>query len=117
MNLQRDIKPGDRLHVRYEQAFTAEGAEIGVGRVMWAEHVGGSVALEAFGRHLACGPRGGRVVDQHVKLREALVARGGADATLVADAAGGTVTNVRSSVTRSARSGARSGRGPRDMSR
>jgi len=37
VNLQRDIKPGDRLHVRYEQAFTAEGAPIGVGRVLWAE--------------------------------------------------------------------------------
>jgi murein DD-endopeptidase MepM/ murein hydrolase activator NlpD len=37
VNPQRDIKPGDRLHVRYEQAFTAEGAPIGVGRVMWAE--------------------------------------------------------------------------------
>lgn len=37
VNLQRDVKPGDRLHVRYEQAFTAEGASIGVGRVLWAE--------------------------------------------------------------------------------
>lgn len=39
VSLERDIKPGDRFHVRYEQAFTAEGAPIGVGRVMWAELV------------------------------------------------------------------------------
>ncbi|MBI2738132.1 MAG: M23 family metallopeptidase [Rhodospirillales bacterium] len=37
VNLARDVKRGDRLYVRYEQAFTAEGAPIGVGRVMWAE--------------------------------------------------------------------------------
>jgi len=37
VNLERDVKPGDRLHVRYEQAFTVEGAPIGIGRVMWAE--------------------------------------------------------------------------------
>jgi murein DD-endopeptidase MepM/ murein hydrolase activator NlpD len=37
VNLDRDVKRGDRLHVRYEQAFTAEGAPIGVGRVLWAE--------------------------------------------------------------------------------
>jgi murein DD-endopeptidase MepM/ murein hydrolase activator NlpD len=39
VNLERDVKPGDRFHVRYEQAFTAEGAPLGVGRVMWAELV------------------------------------------------------------------------------
>lgn len=37
VNLQRDVKPGDRLYIRYEQTFTAEGAPLGVGRVMWAE--------------------------------------------------------------------------------
>ena len=37
VNLQRDLKPGDRFHVRYEQTFTAAGAAIGVGRVIWAE--------------------------------------------------------------------------------
>ena len=37
VNLQRDLKPGDRFHVRYEQTFTAAGAPIGVGRVVWAE--------------------------------------------------------------------------------
>ena len=51
VNLQRDIKPGDRLHVRYEQAFTAEGASIGVGRVLWAEltlATRGPVAIHRF---------------------------------------------------------------------
>jgi murein DD-endopeptidase MepM/ murein hydrolase activator NlpD len=54
VNLQRDIKPGDRLHVRYEQAFTAEGAPIGVGRVMWAELTlasRGPVAIHRFRTH------------------------------------------------------------------
>lgn len=37
VNLQRDVKPGDRLYIRYEQTFTAGGASLGVGRVMWAE--------------------------------------------------------------------------------
>ena len=37
VNLERDVRPGDRLHVRYEQTFTAEGAAVGVGRVLWAE--------------------------------------------------------------------------------
>ena len=31
------MQPGDRFHVRYEQTFTAEGAPIGIGRVLWAE--------------------------------------------------------------------------------
>lgn len=37
VNLQRDVKRGDRFHVRYEQTFTAEGAAVGIGRVLWAE--------------------------------------------------------------------------------
>src|SRR5258708_3501706 len=51
VNLERDVKPGDRFHVRYEQAFTAAGAPIGVGRVMWAELVlatRGPVAIHRF---------------------------------------------------------------------
>jgi murein DD-endopeptidase MepM/ murein hydrolase activator NlpD len=51
VNLERDVKRGDRLHVRYEQAFTAEGAPIGVGRVMWAELTlasRGPVAIHRF---------------------------------------------------------------------
>ena len=37
VNLERDPKRGDRLHVRYEQMFTAAGAPLGVGHVVWAE--------------------------------------------------------------------------------
>ena len=37
LNLDRDVQPGDRFYVRYEQTFTAEGAPIGIGRVLWAE--------------------------------------------------------------------------------
>ena len=37
VNLERDLKPGDRFHVRYAQAFTAAGAPVGIGRVLWAE--------------------------------------------------------------------------------
>jgi murein DD-endopeptidase MepM/ murein hydrolase activator NlpD len=51
VNLERDVKRGDRLHVRYEQAFTAEGAPIGVGRVLWAELTlasRGPVAIHRF---------------------------------------------------------------------
>ncbi|GEP53224.1 M23 family metallopeptidase [Reyranella soli] len=54
VNLQRDVKAGDRLHVRYEQAFTAEGAAIGVGRVLWAELTlasRGPVAVHRFRTH------------------------------------------------------------------
>ncbi len=37
ISLERDVKPGDRFHIRYEQTFTVEGAPISVGRVLWAE--------------------------------------------------------------------------------
>jgi murein DD-endopeptidase MepM/ murein hydrolase activator NlpD len=33
----RDAKRGDRFHIRYEQTFTAEGAAVDIGRVLWAE--------------------------------------------------------------------------------
>ena len=33
----RDVRDGDRFYVRYEQAFTAAGDPIEVGRVLWAE--------------------------------------------------------------------------------
>jgi hypothetical protein len=51
LGLDRDVQPGDRFHVRYEQTFTAEGAPIGVGRVMWAElrtKAKGTVAIYRF---------------------------------------------------------------------
>jgi murein DD-endopeptidase MepM/ murein hydrolase activator NlpD len=33
----RDVKRGDRFHIRYEQTFTAEGTAVDIGRVLWAE--------------------------------------------------------------------------------
>jgi len=54
VNLERDVKRGDRLYFRYEQAFTAEGAPMGVGRVMWAELTlasRGPVAIHRFHTH------------------------------------------------------------------
>jgi murein DD-endopeptidase MepM/ murein hydrolase activator NlpD len=37
LDLDSDVRNGDRFYVRYEQAFTAAGTPIGVGRVLWAE--------------------------------------------------------------------------------
>ncbi len=54
VNTSRDVKPGDRLHVRYEQTFTAEGAPVGVGRVIWAElklASRGPVVVQRFRTH------------------------------------------------------------------
>jgi murein DD-endopeptidase MepM/ murein hydrolase activator NlpD len=51
IDLGSDVAAGDHFHVRYEQAFTAEGAPIGVGRVMWAElrtKAKGTIALHRF---------------------------------------------------------------------
>jgi murein DD-endopeptidase MepM/ murein hydrolase activator NlpD len=51
IDLGRDVAAGDHFHVRYEQAFTAEGTPIGVGRVMWAElrtKARGTIALHRF---------------------------------------------------------------------
>jgi murein DD-endopeptidase MepM/ murein hydrolase activator NlpD len=51
LSLDRDVQPGDRFHVRYEQTFTAAGAPIGIGRVMWAElrtKAKGTVAIHRF---------------------------------------------------------------------
>lgn len=51
LDLDRDLQTGDRLHVRYEQAFTAEGAAIDVGRVLWAElrtKSKGTIAIHRF---------------------------------------------------------------------
>lgn len=37
IDLETDIRDGDRFHVRFEQKFTAEGAPLDVGRVLWIE--------------------------------------------------------------------------------
>jgi murein DD-endopeptidase MepM/ murein hydrolase activator NlpD len=46
----RDVKRGDRFHVRYEQTFTAEGAAVDTGRIVWAELALGSRAPVAVHR-------------------------------------------------------------------
>ena len=51
INLGREVAAGDRFYVRYEQAFTAEGAPIGIGRVLWLEvftKARGPVAIHRF---------------------------------------------------------------------
>jgi murein DD-endopeptidase MepM/ murein hydrolase activator NlpD len=51
IDLGREVAVGDRFYVRYEQAFTAEGAPIGVARLLWAELVSkvrGRVAVYRF---------------------------------------------------------------------
>src|SRR6266446_6090874 len=37
IDLERDLRDGDRFYVRYERTFTIEGHPIGTGRVLWAE--------------------------------------------------------------------------------
>jgi murein DD-endopeptidase MepM/ murein hydrolase activator NlpD len=37
IDLERDLKDGDRFYVRYERSFTIEGNPMGAGRVLWAE--------------------------------------------------------------------------------
>lgn len=54
IDLDRDVHPGDRFYVRYEQTFTVDGAPIGVGRVLWAElrtKAKGTVAIHRFRTH------------------------------------------------------------------
>ena len=54
LDLARDVQHGDKVYVRYEQEFTAVGAAIGVGRVLWAElrtKAKGTVAVHLFRTH------------------------------------------------------------------
>lgn len=51
IDLGREVRDGDRFHVRYEQTFTLEGVPTGTGRVMWAElrtTAKGTVAIHRF---------------------------------------------------------------------
>ena len=51
IDLGREVAAGDRFYVRYEQTFTALGAPIGVGRVLWLEvftRAKGPVAIHRF---------------------------------------------------------------------
>ena len=53
LDLGREVAAGDRFYVRYEQAFTAEDAPIGVGRVLWAR---GFHQDQGAGRHPPLSP-------------------------------------------------------------
>lgn len=51
LDLERDIRTGDRFYVRHEQTFTLAGDRIGVGRVLWLELVTkakGTIAIHRF---------------------------------------------------------------------
>jgi len=51
IDLERELREGDRFYVRYERGFTAAGAAIGIGRVLWAElrtATKGTVAIHRF---------------------------------------------------------------------
>lgn len=51
IDLDRDLRRGDRFYVRYEQTFTAAGDPIGIGKVLWAElrtEAKGTVAIHRF---------------------------------------------------------------------
>lgn len=50
VDLEADVRDGDRFHVRFEQEFTAEGAPLDVGRVLWAElrSAKGTIAVHRF---------------------------------------------------------------------
>ena len=51
IDLERDVRNGDRFHVRHEHTFAADGQSIGVGRVLWAElklATKGTIAVHRF---------------------------------------------------------------------
>lgn len=51
IDLDRDVKDGDRFYVRYQQTYTLAGDPIDVGRVLWAElktQKRGTLALHRF---------------------------------------------------------------------
>jgi murein DD-endopeptidase MepM/ murein hydrolase activator NlpD len=54
LDVAGDVQRGDRVYVRYEQEFTAAGAPVGVGRVLWTElrtKAKGIVAIHRFRTH------------------------------------------------------------------
>jgi murein DD-endopeptidase MepM/ murein hydrolase activator NlpD len=54
IDLAREVRDGDRFHVRYERTFSVMGTPIGQGRVLWAELVTagrGTVAIHRFRTH------------------------------------------------------------------
>ena len=51
IDLDRELRKGDRFYIRYEQTFTAVGDPVGIGKVLWAElrtEAKGTVAIHRF---------------------------------------------------------------------
>jgi murein DD-endopeptidase MepM/ murein hydrolase activator NlpD len=51
LDLERDVRTGDRFHVRHEQSFTLAGNRVGIGRVLWLElatKAKGTIAIHRF---------------------------------------------------------------------
>ena len=51
IDLERDLRKGDRFYIRYERTYTAAGDPIGIGKVLWAElrtAAKGTVAIHRF---------------------------------------------------------------------
>src|SRR5262245_53912466 len=51
IDLERDLRDGDKFYVRYERTFTIDGAPVGAGRVLWAElrtQAKGTLSLHRF---------------------------------------------------------------------
>ncbi|MBN9088742.1 MAG: M23 family metallopeptidase [Reyranella sp.] len=51
LDIEHDVRTGDRFYVRHEQSFTLAGDRIGVGRVLWLElatKARGTIAIHRF---------------------------------------------------------------------
>jgi murein DD-endopeptidase MepM/ murein hydrolase activator NlpD len=51
IDLERELRDGDRFYIRYERTYTAAGDAVGVGRVLWAElrtQAKGTLAIHRF---------------------------------------------------------------------
>jgi murein DD-endopeptidase MepM/ murein hydrolase activator NlpD len=51
IDLDRDLRDGDRFYIRYERTYTARGDAVGTGRVLWAElrtEAKGTLAIHRF---------------------------------------------------------------------
>ena len=69
IDLERELRKGDRFYVRYERTFTAAGDSVGIGKVLWAElrtEAKGTVAIHRF--------RTGKPASERFYLRNGQVA-------------------------------------------
>ncbi|WP_296384954.1 M23 family metallopeptidase [Reyranella sp.] len=51
IDLERDLRDGDRFYIRYERTYTVQGDAVGTGRVLWAElrtQAKGTLAIHRF---------------------------------------------------------------------